>query len=628
MATSAAVWDKYDRLRVRGWSVRDASKQVGISERTGWRREGNRDAVTPGQRNRTPEALEPIPYEKLREEAKRALSDFGFFQRRYFGRIATPWQVEAAEQVQELLSTRQKEYAVINAPPGSGKSTTFTLDIPAWLTCRNRAVRGLLGTFRNTTARFYLDRLKSYLTTAEPLHPEPELIQHGLAVEAEASLVQDFGVFKPPGRDSVWSQEAIVVAQPGLTSRTQKEPTWVCYGYESGFLGMRFGIIIWDDLYDPTAIRTLEAVEKQQRWYNTVAERRLEPGGLFVLQGQRFGPADLYRFALDKKSASIDGIESPRKYHHIVFKAHYTDRCEHDHSVDAAYYPQGCLLDPRRVGWDEQAAVMEDPKGDYETLYQQEDTDPKTVLVRPVWVSGGTDPIGGTVHHGCWDPDRGACELPPGLHGQLVSVATADPSPTKFWSIQWWIVRCEDGKPQERYLMDLRRQKMDAPDFLDWDQPTQSFIGLMQEWQARSHDLGHPIGTWIVEKNGAQRFLLQYQHVRRWMADWRVNILPHETERNKSDPKLGVETIAGIWKYGLVRLPGRQGSPGRLAALKLVEEVQQYPNGSSNDCVMAMWFLEWNMSKILPQPGMLPRFRRPSWLRNADTWSWKDKVNA
>lgn len=528
-------------------------------------------------------------------------------------------------RVVELLECPSKEYVVINAPPGSGKSTTFTLDIPAWLTCRNRGIRGLLGTFRNGTAKYYLDRLKTHLVSPVPMHPEPELIAHGLAVEAEASLTDDFGVFKPPGRDTIWSQEAIIVAQHDQVARTQKEPTWTCYGYESGFLGMRFDVIFWDDLVDPTAVRTAEAREKQQRWWNTIAERRLEPRGLLVLQGQRFGPDDLYRFALDKKMAATADGEAAQKYHHIVFKAHYDDRCQEEHSPDAPYYPQGCLLDPQRVGWDEISAIREDPLGNYATIYQQEDVDRTKVLVDPIWVSGGTDPESGAFYPGCWDKDRGACELSSGLAGDLLSVCTADPSPTKYWSIMWWVVRCVDGQPYERYLMDHVRKAMDAPSFLDWDNPHQEFVGLMEDWQNRSVELGRPIAKWIVEKNGAQQFLLQYEHVRRWMAKWRVDIIPHNTDRNKSDPNYGVQTLAGVWKYGLVRLPGRQGSSGRLAALKLVEEVTHWPDWRTEDCVMAQWFLEWRLPQLVPSAAPIPRQNRPSWLKNADTWSWRTK---
>jgi predicted NACHT family NTPase len=97
------------------------------------------ESGAPGSEDR----LVPFSGDELCGEARRALEDFGFFRYRYFGRRSTPWQEEAGHQVVAWLATKQKEYAVVNCPPGSGKTTLFTHDIPAWLTCRNRGIRGM-----------------------------------------------------------------------------------------------------------------------------------------------------------------------------------------------------------------------------------------------------------------------------------------------------------------------------------------------------------------------------------------------------------------------------------------------------------------------------------------------------
>jgi hypothetical protein len=629
VTTTPRQWARYDQLRQQGWARAAACREIGINYKTAQRREGLAMTMAPGKR-RPRDAIFPVPMDKLCDEARRALWDFTYFQQRYFGCIPTPWQEEAANEVKQLLESPEKEYAVINAPPGGGKSTVFALHIPAWLTVQNRAIRGLLGTLRAMTAKYYLRRLKQYLETTVPLHPEAADIQKGLAVPVSATLIDDFGVFKPTEGNDVWSQDAIVVAQHGNVSTSQKEPTWTCYGMESGFLGMRFDIVLWDDLVDPYSVRTAEAREKQERWWDDVAERRLEPGGLLVLQGQRMGPDDLYRYNLNKEVAVEDDEddgehpERPRMYHHIVFKAHYEDRCKGEHSKTAPYYPEGCLLDPRRVTWRE----MQRARGNrnFATLYQQEDADPAAVLVDPLYIKGGTDPRTGVTYPGCLDSDRDICQLPHNLAGDLLSIATADPSPANFWSVQWWVVRCSDGEAKERYLMDLERCRMDAPDFLDWSEPTRSFVGLMEAWQQRSVKLGFPIQTWIVEKNGAQRFLLQYEHVRRWMSHWRVDLIPHETAANKSDPEYGVQILESVYKYGLVRLPMKSGrSQAGWTSTKLIEEVTHYPDWRYDDCVMAQWFLEWRLPSLIPQPGGLPKLSRPSWLQKAHTYQWREQ---
>jgi hypothetical protein len=155
---------------------------------------------------------------------------------------------------------------------------------------------------------------------------------------------------------------------------------------------------------------------------------------------------------------------------------------------------------------------------------------------------------------------------------------------------------------------------MDAPDFLDWDHNNRCFSGLMHEWQNVSKEIGYPIRAWIVEANAAQRFLLQYDHVKRWQRLAGVNIVPHTTAKNKSDPNFGVQTIAPHYQYGRVRLPGAPNA--RLTALKLVDEVTRYPEGGSDDCVMAQWFLEWNLPRLFRPANTQPTLlRRPAWLR-------------
>jgi hypothetical protein len=636
MSLSPAQKRKYQELRLQGLKINDAARVVGISRTTAYRHEQDdrlkqKYQVEVNGRQLSKDLTDqagPIAYADLCLEAKRAWGDFGYFQRRYFGRIATPWQVEAAERVVGWLDLPYKVYAVVNAPPGGGKSTLFTHDLPAWLTVRNRAIRGQIGSKVEMSARTYLQRLRRDLERTVPWQNEAMDVERGLALDAEATLAGDFGRFRPDIKD-VWSNREFVVAQHGQILIAEKEPTWRADGQDSGFQGMREDIVIWDDVVDSLTMRTVQARETQQKWWDEQAERRLEPHGVLILQGQRMGADDLYRYALDKKDIpedveveELDLEHLPSKYKHVVYKAHYDENCQGEHSTNAPYYPEGCLLDPRRVTWREIQQMKLDKTNNFQVLYQQEDADPANVLVNPLWIKGGQDPQTREIHPGCYDNDRGLRELTHNLHGQILSIATADPSPTKYWSVQWWCVRVVDGVACERYLMDHTRTAMDAPDFLDWNNATQTFSGLMQEWQETSTQLGWPIGTWIVEANAAQRFMLQHEHVRRWTAQWRVQLIPHQTQRNKSDPEYGVQMLGPLYRHGLCRLPNKRGS--YFATLPLTNELTHWTADGTgyrtDDTVMAQWFVEWNLPQLLPANKPLPRFKRPSWLRTADTY--------
>jgi len=396
---------------------------------------------------------------------------------------------------------------------------------------------------------------------------------------------------------------------------------------DSAFLGMRYDVIFWDDLVDLKTLRTIDGIEKQQAWWDDVAEKRLEPSGLLVLQGQRLSPSDLYRYCLDKRlypdSDAEENTDVPRKYHHIVYRAHYEDRCQGKHELDAPYYPEGCLLDPRRLPWRELRSEMANPRNNFQVIYQQEDIDPDTVLIDPAWIYGGSDPKTGEMLPGCVDRERTACELPPGLAGDLLSVVTVDPSPAKLWSIQWWVVRCDAGTVQERYFMDHLHQRMDASSFLDWIESRKTFTGIAEEWQQRSIHLGWPITYWIVEANAAQKFMLQFEATKRWLAHHRIALIPHTTYQNKTDPDYGVEAaLKSVYRHGLVRLPMKGPGPGYLASVKLIDEVTHWPAWKSDDCVMAQWFLEWHLPRIAPLGKLLPKARRPSWLSGTHSYAW------
>tara|TARA_B100001750_G_C15510562_1_gene603347 strand:+ start:434 stop:2344 length:1911 start_codon:yes stop_codon:yes gene_type:complete len=626
-----ATWFKYQELRDGGLSMYGAAKKIGISYRAASDFEkGIGSAVGKAAKKAFDQAKSPsvVPYDELSDEAREAYDDIEIFAKRYFGLILMPWQIEATNRIMELQSSPQEEYVVINAPPGSGKSTFFTRILPAWATVRDRTLRGMIGSHTHRLGEWYTRRLKGELERTSPVKAEAKDLKMGLAVDAETCLMDDFGRFKPDVKE-VWRGDQFTVAQEGDIPVSEKEPTWTCFGVDSGFLGGRFDLIIWDDLYDPRKMRTSDARDDLKRWWDEVAETRLEPGGLLVLQGQRMAGDDIYRYALDKEAIfdEEDDFEEDvpeelkldgKRYHHLVYKAHYEDKCEKQHKLDSAPYPDGCLLYPRRLNWKKLTHVKSQTPDRYAILYQQDDADPASVLVDPLWISGGTGEDG-VLHQGCWDNDRDLWELPKNLPGEVIIVATADPSPSKFWALQVWAYVPESGF---RYLLESYRQKMDAPTFLDWNHEDGVFTGIAEEWWHRSADMGHPINYWIVEANAAQKFILQYDHFRRWSAQRGVNLIPHYTHsRNKGDPDYGVQMLAPLYKHGRIRLPGKQRTEARPHALLLVNEVTKWsPDGhgsATDDCVMAQWFLEHNLPNIsLPKGNVTPLWR-PTWMKEA-----------
>lgn len=591
---------KWRRMVRSGINPQNAGRLVGVTPDTArrWLARYRADLKL----GEEPEYDDVCPAEAYSAEAERALEDFGYFRRRYFGRVTMPWQEIAAYEIVAKLATPEKEYIVANAPPGGGKSTLFTHDIPAWLIVRNRRVRCLLGSRTEPLASRYTRRLRRTLERTRPVQADSDDVAKGLAYDAVATLVGDFGRFKPLNQE-LWRANEFMVATEDDDGTEDKEPTVSAYGMESGLLGGRYDYVCWDDLIDKKTIRSNEAMELLVATYESEMETRVEPGGCLVLNGQRMKADDLYRYCLD---LSAGDEENSAKYHHIKFKAHYEEDCEGQHGPDAPPWPEGCLLDPKRIPWKDQAALIQNKNSLYRVVYQQEDIDPERALVQPEWIDGTNG------HPGCWDEDRRSGFLPRGIPmNECLSVATVDPSPTKFWAIEWIVWH---PATDIRWLIDIERKQMEAPDLLDYNVLDQSFSGLMQEWQERSVNLNAPITTWVVESNVAQRFMLQYTWFKLWQIRMGVQVIPHQTSSNKTDKNLGIETLGPIYQKGRMRLP----KGGNQAVHFLVSELTRYGSARTDDTVMAHWFFEFNKDNI-PLPETKPaQFDRPSWIGNVE----------
>lgn len=556
-------------------------------------------------------AGEPIPLHKLNKDATRALNNLGYFARRYFGLIPLPWEERATEKIVELLATPVTEYTVINIAPTAGKSTFFTYVLPAWLTVRNRSIRGIIASNTNKTATWYTNRLRSAFSRFYPIPARADDLALGISVDAQSTLLADYGKFKPDLGEDIWRPDQFSVLQHRDIASMEKEPTWQSFGKDAEFLGARVNIFIADDAYTPKQNKTEDAKADTRRWWSTECETRVEEGGLVILQGQRLAPDDIYRYALDMTFGESDDDQQP-KYHHIKFKAHYDELCIGNHAPDSPPWPDGCLLSPRRLNWRALQLAKSSLTTQYEIVYQQEDIDPTSVLVPRTWIDGGLD-VDGAQRPGCLDKDRHILELPKGLKPPLYSYATVDPSAENYWAMQWFVYCPANGY---RYLMDAWRGKMEGNEFLEWLEDSNRFRGIAHDWQLRSIKLGHPIRTWIVERNGVQKWLIGYNFVQRWKQQFQVDIIPHTTHVNKLDEKMGVPMLRPLYYEGLVRLPAADLT-ARSTSDHLIREVTRWrpdnPGGTS-DQVMAQWFGEAHLPNLMSLSQHRPNLWRPTWM--------------
>jgi hypothetical protein len=446
-------------------------------------------------------------------------------------------------------------------------------------------------------------------------------------MNAEGCLAIDYGRFKPTDNGALWRAEEFIVEQQTQSGLDNKEPTVRAYGFDSEFIGHRADLVLFDDVASPENAKESTARDRLLERWDSMAEARVDPGGLIAVIGQRLGSGDLYAYCLSKETfedtdEDYDGtdikdktdLKEPvriKKYKHLSYKAYYEelDTGPTSRKKFSLPWPDGPLLDPYRLSWQDLSFIKHSTPNKFRVVYQQEDIDMSNTLIERVWATGGLG-NDGVLYPGCIDNDRMPGYIPEGLSHPYISVASVDPSPTQFWAIEWWIYQPETNL---RYLVDIERRKLNAEELLGYNVSTSEYSGVMEEWQERSERLGYPISHWIVEINAAQRFLLAHDFVRRWQALNEVNVVPHTTSRNKLDESLGVEALLPpLWRSGSVRLPSMRGNWKTLA---LVDEMCAWTRDKKHgtDTVMAHWFAELHMPQLLT-PQAPPRQWRPSWL--------------
>lgn len=569
-----------------------------------------------------------IPLTRLNANAQRGLEDFDFFRRHYLGRMPSPWQVEAAVKLVEMLESEEKEFVVLNVPPGAGKSTLFH-DVAVWAIVRNRAIRVMIGSISQAMAKQYSRRIRETLERPAPIEPDPELVRKGLALNAEGCLSIDYGRFKPTDKGALWRAEEFVVEQLSGNGLDNKEPTVRAYGIDSEYIGHRADLCLFDDVASVDNAREGSTRDKLLERWDQVAEARVDPAGLLAVVGQRLGSGDIYAHCLNKitydfDDDSYDGsdVENPedvsrneplkrQKYQHIIYKAYYEelDSGPKSRRFDAEPYPNGPLLDPKRLSWKDLSYIRYSNPRTFKVVYQQEDDADDTNLISRTWITGGLGPDG-VLYQGCIDNDRQPGYVPEGLTPPVVSLISVDPSPSQFWGIQWWLYQPHTNL---RYLIDVERVKLTAEELLGYDTTTGEYSGLLEEWTDRAFAYGYPVSHIVVEVNAAQRFLLAHDFVRKWQTRKMVNIIPHTTHRNKFDEKLGIEALLPpLYRSGAVRLPSMRGNWKTLA---LVDELIKWHPDKKNgtDLVMANWFAELHFPNVggFKAP---PRQWRPTWL--------------
>lgn len=614
--------------------MKAAAEACGFTERTAQRRERGQAPTTSTKQVAAERDFneyridDPKPYHDLSDLGKKMLARDGLplFLREVFGWDLVPWELKAAQvSVDAILDHSQIHYGIANIAPGVGKTSFWSFALPTWLNLGGgienpevgRRLRFQLGHASSKISTNYVKRLARLYSSDRPFY-DPQTGARG-----NVTLAREFGRLKPrasSGDENLWQASQFVVAQLEDVDLTDKDPTFMAVAPGMEYIGSRCEYASWDDLVTPQRSRTVESVMKDSADFQDVAERRIEPGGILWLVGQRINSYDLFRDRLD--AYYLDEHQQPsQKYFHIVFPAHHESSCDGDHrqwNAEEGGLADGCLLDAKRLPWLD--LLKSAQNRNFRTIMQQEDTDPASALVTHAMLEGGTgyelNPVTlnlDTVEYpGCFDTTRGWGEFPKHRHDVVrdengrptpvcdyVSYVTVDPSAVGNWAIEWWATRAEEDT---RFLIWAHRGQMNPGDFLDWHEGRRAFIGLMERMQMASYKHHEPIRVWVIESNNAQRWLFGFRFFQEWQRRWPwVRVIPHQTMRNKNDPDFGVNALLRRkYRDGKASLPRKSGDLRALTYMNAkIKELTTFPHGGTDDTVMSDWFGELSIKEVL-----------------------------
>jgi hypothetical protein len=236
---------------------------------------------------------------------------------------------------------------------------------------------------------------------------------------------------------------------------------------------------------------------------------------------------------------------------------------------------------PEKWGYEELMDVFADVGSqNFEAMYQQNPLPEGERLAKMAWL------LGDDTHPGCLDYDRSIGTIRISSKNddrQRVRVLSLDPSPTKLAGL----IVADVPYSRDSFSVEV--------------------LEIMHEPMNVRHMLGEinrvlkqyaPVDYFIFEQNAAQRWLLQDPEMER-IRD-KCMVIPHTTNRNKGDSVLGTASLALDFEYGRVRLPYGDAESKRSSQL-LIDEVMTWPQGQTDDVLMALWFIKFNYQRLVPR---------------------------
>lgn len=456
--------------------------------------------------------------------------------------------------VQEFIDHRN---LMLNVPPRHMKSTIFSCWVPIWLLTINRDEQIIIVSKTNALAVRWASDIANQL-------------------EFNNHLTSVFGRFAPERKgDSPWrpGRGELLVLGRNRESRGMQLSV-LARGSGQQILGMEATVVIADDPTDAGIARSEVENDRQLNWLREEVLSRVEnpvrggAAGRAVIVGQRVHFRDLYgRIAEQTYERGAKIGEQLWKV--IVHKA--VQRWPDEDSEN----PEPIVLWPE-VWPFEELMVQYERVGGYKqfyTMFQQDPLPEEARIVKPEWWEACRqyDRSGG---HGVRETDDRAF-LP------VSRVVSFDPSPRNYNGL----IVADITYDREWFRASI----------IEADH----FIGNLGEILERLDS--------TITKYSPDYLIIEFSTFAHWMEEdpiyqrmkQRVKIMPHSTGKNKNDPELGVESLAGDIEGGRILLPYGDKWGKDMSAL-FEGEINVWPYGNHDDVLMALWFIKCNYRRLVP----------------------------
>ena len=502
---------------------------------------------------RNPSAEKKVGPPKILPLKYRSLNADAF--ERFFNEFAAPLELPAHSKqwVEAALSERN---LLLNVPPRHAKSTIVAEWLPIWLLARDRNTQILIIS-KTTTLGMKLARK----------------IAHHL--EFDDRLLKVTGWFRSPESDRPWRPNSGELEIDGRDRGLKSgDLSLQIRGAQQQVLGMEADWVIADDVTDRRVARSETERDNESEWFHAEVLSRLNPTGHAVCIGQRVHSMDLYGQL--QEEVNDDGLP----VWHLE-----TSPAVLDWETEQVLWPEVWNIKSLKISRDRLGSDL------FECYYQQNPSEGGSFVHR-WWIEGNGEPD----TPGCLDYGRAAgygWKQPEGEYIPITRVVSIDPSPTRYAGI---VVADIPWFPAMTTfwcgVVDVMRDKMGLRSLLE-------NIEYIQ-------DAYHPTHC-IIEENSVK-----------WLKEdpaWQIlspmfqTVIAHNTGRNKADPDMGVWSLAADFERGRIRLPYGDAD-GRNASEFLIREALAYPNGQTDDVLMALWFIKYNHKRMRPmQPSNPNKWR-------------------